>query len=161
MGQLFCSHGLTPLGLNLRQMGELFGRYRLTAFGANRSQKLPHFTTHLNLSHGLIPITSILATGWITASALSHGEKFEDNLEKVAYFYSSPMSESSDFSAVVFPKKVEAKIQKLVKNTGLTRNEVVQGLVMAFFDKIDQPSENVPAFVLMVKTALRELGSGG
>jgi hypothetical protein len=71
------------------------------------------------------------------------------------------MSESTDFSAVVFPKKVEAKIQKLVKNTGLTRNEVVEGLVRKFFNKIDQPWENAPAFALMVKRALRELGSGG
>ncbi len=92
---------------------------------------------------------------------MSHGENSKDNLRKGVYFYSSRMSESTDFSAVVFPPKVEAKIQKLIKNTGLTRNEVIQGLVMAFFDKIDQPSENVPAFVLMVKTALRELGAGG
>jgi hypothetical protein len=161
MGQFFCSHGLTPFGLNLRQMGELFGRYRLATFSANRSKELPHFTIHFNLSHESIPITSILAHGRITASALSHGGNFEDKLGKGVYFCSSRMSESTDFSSVVFPPKVETKIQKLVKNTGLTRNEVIQGLVMAFFDKIDQPSENVPAFVLLVKTALRELGSGG
>lgn len=71
------------------------------------------------------------------------------------------MSEPSNFSAVVFPKKIEAKIQKLVTNTGYTRDEVIQGLVMAFFDKIDQPSENISGFVLMVKRALRELDSGG
>jgi len=71
------------------------------------------------------------------------------------------MSESADFSAVVFPPKVEAKIQKLVKNTGFTRDQVIQGLVMAFFDKVDQPGENVTAFVLMVKRALRELDAGG
>ena len=89
------------------------------------------------------------------------GKILRTTLGKVSIFYSSRLSESTDFSAVVFPPKVETKIQKLIKNTGLTRNEVVQGLVMAFFDKIDQPSENVPAFVLLVKTALRELGSGG
>ena len=71
------------------------------------------------------------------------------------------MSESTDFSAVVFPKKVEAKIQKLVKDTGLTRNEVIEWLVKKFFNKVDQPSENIPAFALKVKRALRELGSGG
>ena len=71
------------------------------------------------------------------------------------------MSESSDFSTVIFPKQVEAKIQKLIKNTGLTRNEVIQRFVVAFLDKINQPSENVPAFVLLVKRAMRELGSGG
>jgi hypothetical protein len=70
------------------------------------------------------------------------------------------MSEPTDFS-VVFPPKVEAKIQKLVKNTGFTRDEVIQGLVMAFFEKTDQPGENVSDFVLMVKRALRELNSGG
>jgi transcriptional regulator NrdR family protein len=56
---------------------------------------------------------------------------------------------------------VEDKIQKIVKNTGYTRNEVIQGLVLAFFDKRDVPKENISAFVLMVKRALRELESGG
>jgi hypothetical protein len=62
---------------------------------------------------------------------------------------------------VDFPPKVEAKIQKIVKNTGKTRDEVIKGLVMAFFDKVDHPGQNVPAFVLMVKRVLRELNSGG
>jgi hypothetical protein len=70
------------------------------------------------------------------------------------------MSESTE-SPYVFPPKVEANIQKIIKNTGLTRHEVIQGLVMAFFDKSDSPGENVTAFALMVKTALRELNSGG
>ena len=70
------------------------------------------------------------------------------------------MNEPTEFP-VVFPPKVEAKIQFLVKNTGFTRDEVIQGLVMAFFDKADQPSENVHAFVLLVKRALLESGSGG
>jgi hypothetical protein len=68
------------------------------------------------------------------------------------------MSESIEFS---FPPKVEAKIQMLVKNTGYTRAEVIKGLVLAFFDKRDLPKENISAFVLMVKRALRELESGG
>jgi hypothetical protein len=143
-------------------MGALLRRHRFTALGSNGGKITPHFVTRFRGCHDTTFLfASILARGWITASALSHGENFNDNLGKGVYFCSSPMSESSDFSAVVFPKKVEDKIQKLIKNTGLTRNEVVQGLVMAFFDKIDQPSENVPAFVLLVKTALRELGSGG
>jgi len=70
------------------------------------------------------------------------------------------MSESTDFP-FVFPPKVEANIQKLVKNTGFTRNQVIQGLVMTCFDKSDSPGENVTAFALMVKRALRELNSSG
>ena len=70
------------------------------------------------------------------------------------------MSNSPEFS-FIFPPKVEAKIQKIVKNTGDTRMEVIQGLVTAFFDKSDMPSENISAFVLVVKRALRELESGG
>ena len=102
----------------------------------------------------------ILAHGRITASALSHGENFEDNLGKAVYFRLSNMSKSTDFPFVFHPK-VEANIQKLAKNMGYTRNEVIQGLVMAFFDKSDSPGENVTGFVLLVRKALRELNSGG
>jgi hypothetical protein len=68
------------------------------------------------------------------------------------------MSEYTEFS---FPPKVEAKIQLIIKNTGYTRKEVIKALVLAFFDKRDSPKENISAFVLMVKRALRELESGG
>ena len=85
---------------------------------------------------------------------------FEDSLKRRSYFCSLDMSDSTDFS-FIFPPKVEDKIQKIVKNTGYTRNEVIQGLVMAFFDKRDVPKENISAFVLMVRRALRELESGG
>jgi hypothetical protein len=83
---------------------------------------------------------------------------FEDSLWKEDYFCSIDMSESTEFS---FPPKVEVKIQLIIKNTGLTRTEVIKGLVLAFFDKRDSPKENVSAFVLLVKRALRELESGG
>ena len=71
------------------------------------------------------------------------------------------MSEPKDFSAVVFPPTLEAKIQKMVENTSGTRDEVIQGLMVKFFDKVDLPSENIPAFALLVKRAMRELNSGG
>ena len=89
-----------------------------------------------------------------------HGNNFEDNPRKATYFRSSPMSESTEYP-FIFPRKVEANIQKIIKNTGLTRHEVIQGLVMAFFDESDSPGENITAFTLMVKEALRVLNSGG
>ena len=88
------------------------------------------------------------------------GTIFEDNFRKAAYFRSSLMSESTEYQ-FVFPRKVEANIQKIIKNTGLTRHEVIKGLVMAFFDESDSPGENITAFTLMVKEALRVLNSGG
>jgi hypothetical protein len=86
--------------------------------------------------------------------------KIEDNLEKKVYFLLVTYERGLRFS-VCFPAQGGSRYSKIVTSTGYTRNEVIKGLVMSVFDKSDSPGENVPAFALLVKRALRELSSGG
>ncbi len=67
------------------------------------------------------------------------------------------MSESTDIP-VVFPAEIEAKIQKIARHTGYTRDEVIQEFVTSLLDLADQPSDKIelPGFALTVKKALRD-----
>ena len=70
------------------------------------------------------------------------------------------MSEKAEHP-IVFSDEIESQIQKISEHTGLTRDEVVQSLIASFFDLVDQSSDDVPAFALIVRRALRESEAAG
>lgn len=55
-----------------------------------------------------------------------------------------------------FPPEIEAKIQNLVDKTRASRDEVINSLMRAFFEIVDDPKQkNVPAFVEKVRKAAK------
>ena len=68
------------------------------------------------------------------------------------------MNEHDD---VDLPPKYEARIQEIMDETGLTRDEVIQRLLKIFFREVDNPSASGPAFALAIRRALQELRAGG
>jgi hypothetical protein len=62
---------------------------------------------------------------------------------------------------VDFPPELEARIQKIMEDGDLTRDEVIQGLLKVFFQEVDHPSEDALALALVVKRAVKESGAGG
>ncbi len=91
-------------------------------------------------------------TGWRTASRLSpakDGDKLPDD-----------MSESADVPADL-PPEVEAKIQRIMDETGRSRDEVIQGQFKAFFHAVDHPTGHDAAFVQVVRRRIKEAGAGG
>jgi len=65
------------------------------------------------------------------------------------------MSEKVDIP-VVFLAEVEAKIQKIARCSGYTRDEVIQGLITSFLEMTDQTGEKIEPseFALTVKRIL-------
>jgi hypothetical protein len=70
------------------------------------------------------------------------------------------MSEFDDVPADL-PPELEARIQKIMNETGLTRDEVITRQVKAFFREVDNPSPNAPALALKIRRAEKESGAGG
>ena len=71
MFPLLFGNGFAALGSNGGEVGELFGRYGLAAFRANRGEVIPHFSIRFRGCHGSISsITSIVAARSIRASVL-------------------------------------------------------------------------------------------
>jgi hypothetical protein len=70
------------------------------------------------------------------------------------------MSELVDVPADL-PPELEVRIQKVMDETGLTRDEVIQGLLKIFFEEVDHPSQNSPELALRIRKAIKEAGAGG
>ena len=62
---------------------------------------------------------------------------------------------------VVLLEEVEAKIQKIARHSGYTRDEVIEGLISSFLDMAEQTGDKIEptGFALTVKRALRDTGS--
>ena len=61
---------------------------------------------------------------------------------------------------VVFLEEVEAKIQKIARHSGYTRDEVIEGLIKSFLEMSEQTGDKIEptGFALTVKRALRDTG---
>ena len=70
------------------------------------------------------------------------------------------MSEFDDVPADL-PSELEARIQKIMVETGLTRDGVITRQVEAFFREVDNPSPNAPTVALENQEAEKESEAGG
>ncbi len=74
------------------------------------------------------------------------------------------MSEN-DLSKIEFPDDIEAAIQTVMLDTGLSKEEIVLQLMSYFFELVeDTGNENVPPLVKKVRAARRQnplSGQGG
>ena len=81
-----------------------------------------------------------------------------DNLEKRCHLF---LMNEYENVPVDLPPELEVRIQKIMDESGRTRDEVIQRLLKIFFREVDHPSANASDFALAIRRALQELRAGG